>query len=165
MILLRGYKLSTVDSTDAGGVSFRRFRLKSADVKCPCYRFLRLYCCLMAPIRALLFALLVCAPSVVTQAQFAGGGITGTVSGDSGSVMPGVRISTKDVITGQVRAVLSDSSGSYSLPGLPIGKYEITVSAPAFVTQLWTGITVTAGSQRVLNFLMRAGSSESVVHA
>ncbi|HSY65726.1 MAG TPA: carboxypeptidase regulatory-like domain-containing protein [Terriglobales bacterium] len=119
----------------------------------------------MAPIRALLFALLVCAPSVVTQAQFAGGGITGTVSGDSGSVMPGVRISTKDVITGQVRAVLSDSSGSYSLPGLPIGKYEITVSAPAFVTQLWTGITVTAGSQRVLNFLMRAGSSESVVHA
>ena len=119
----------------------------------------------MAPIRALLFALLVCAPYVATQAQVAGGGITGTVSGDSGSVMAGVRISTKDVITGQVSAVLSDSSGSYSLPGLPIGKYEITVSAPAFVTQHWTGITVTAGSQRVLNFLMRAGSSESVVHA
>ena len=108
--------------------------MKSADVKCPCYRSLGLYGCLMAPIRFLLFALLVCAPSVVTQAQVTGGGITGTVSGDSGSVMPGVRISIKDVITGQVRSVLSDSSGSYSLPGLPIGKYEITVSAPGFIT-------------------------------
>ena len=79
--------------------------------------------------------------------------------------MPGVRISIKDVITGQVRTVFTDTSGSYSLPALPAGKYEMTVSAPGFVTQLWTGITVTAGSQRVLDILMRAGSSEMVVRA
>src|SRR5258708_37965302 len=41
----------------------------------------------------------------------------------------------------------------------------MTVSAPAFVSQLWTGITVTAGSQRVLDILMRPGSSDSVVRA
>jgi hypothetical protein len=79
--------------------------------------------------------------------------------------MPGVRISIKDVITGQVRTVLTDTSGSYSLPALPAGKYEMKVSAPAFVTQLWTGITVTVGSQRILDTLMRAGSSELVVRA
>jgi Carboxypeptidase regulatory-like domain/TonB-dependent Receptor Plug Domain/TonB dependent receptor len=79
--------------------------------------------------------------------------------------MQGVRISIKDVITGQVRTVLTDTSGSYSLPALPAGKYEMKVSAPAFVTQLWTGITVTVGSQRILDTLMRAGSSELVVRA
>src|SRR5258708_36984721 len=41
----------------------------------------------------------------------------------------------------------------------------MTVSAPGFVTQLWTGVTVTAGSQRVLDIPMRAGSSEMVVRA
>jgi hypothetical protein len=77
--------------------------------------------------------------------------------------MPGVRIAIKDVITGQPKAVVTDTSGSYSLPALPAGRYEMTVSAPGFVTQLWTGITVTVGSQRILDILMRAGSSATVV--
>jgi Carboxypeptidase regulatory-like domain/TonB-dependent Receptor Plug Domain/TonB dependent receptor len=100
---------------------------------------------------------------VVTQAQIAGGSIIGTARGDSGSAMPGVRIAIKDVITGQPKAVVTDTSGSYSLPALPAGRYEMTVSAPGFVTQLWTGITVTVGSQRILDILMRAGSSATVV--
>jgi hypothetical protein len=79
--------------------------------------------------------------------------------------MPGVRISIKDVVTGQVRTAVTDMSGSYSLPALPAGKYEMTVSALGFVTQLWAGITVTVGSQRILDILMRAGSSEMVVRA
>src|SRR6202171_1321293 len=99
----------------------------------------------------------------VALSQVAGGSITGTARGDPGSAMPGVQISIKDVTTGQVRTVVTDTSGSYSLPALPAGKSEMTVSVPGFVTQVWTGITVAVGSQRVLNVLMRAGSSETVV--
>src|SRR5260370_42386604 len=110
-----------------------------------------------------LLAVLMCVVPLDTLAQVAGGSISGTARGDSGSAMPGVQISIKDVTTGQVRTVLTDTSGSYSLPALPASKYEMTVSAPALVTQVWTGITVAVGSQRVLNLLMRAGSSETVV--
>ena len=65
----------------------------------------------------------------------------------------------------QVRTALIDTSGSYSLPALPVGNYELTVSAPGFVTQVWAGITVALGSQRVLDFVMRPGNSEAVVRA
>src|SRR5258708_39586135 len=126
--------------------------------------FQRSNCFHTAAILASLYVLM-CAVPAVTQAQVAGGSITGTARGDSGSAMPGVRISVKDVTTGQVRTVLTDTSGYYSLSALPAGKYEMTVSAPAFVSQLWTGITITAGSQRVLDIPMRAGSSEMVVRA
>jgi len=112
-----------------------------------------------------LYAVFMREPPAVAQVQVAGGAITGTVRGDSGSAMPGVRISIKDVITGQVRTALTEASGSYGFPALPVGQYEMKVSAPGFITQLWTGITVTIGSQRILDTLMRAGSSELVVRA
>src|ERR1700674_729610 len=127
--------------------------------------FRRFNCFHSAAIRISLYAVFMCAAPVVTQAQVAGGSITGTARGDSGSAMAGVRISIKDVITGQVRTVLTDMSGSYSVPALPVGKYEMTASASAFVTQLWTGIAITVGSQQVFDILMRPGSSEMVVRA
>ncbi|NDQ57065.1 MAG: TonB-dependent receptor [Acidipila sp.] len=99
------------------------------------------------------------------HAQATGGDITGTARGDSGAAMPGVEIAIKDVSTGLVRTALTDTSGSYRLLALPAGKYELTASASGFVTQLWTDITVTGGSRRALNIVMRPGRSETVVRA
>ena len=137
--------------------------MKLAPGQRSCHGFQRFNWFRTLTILASLCAVFTCAVPAVTQAQVAGGSITGTARVDSGSPMPGVRISIKEMITGQVRTVLTDTAGSYSLPALPAGKYEMTVAAPGFVTQLWTGITVTVGSQRVLDIPMRAGSSELVV--
>jgi len=112
-----------------------------------------------------LLALSTCAVPPTAVAQIAGGAITGTARGDSGSAIPGVQISIKDVTTGQVRTALTDTSGSYSLPALAVGNYELTVSAPGFVTQFLTGITIAVGTERVLDVRMRAGSSQTVVRA
>ena len=104
--------------------------------------------------------------SVVTPAALAqvpGGSITGTARADTGSAIPGVQISIKEVTTGEVRTVQTDTSGSYSIPALAAGSYEMTMSAPGFVTQILTGITVAVGSERVLNIQMRPGNPQSVV--
>src|SRR6267143_178747 len=139
--------------------------LKLAERHRSHFGFQSFNCFHAAVILAFLFAVLMCAVPLVTFAQVVGGSISGTARGDSGSAMPGVQISIKDVTIGQVRTVLTDTSGSYSLPALPAGKYEMTVSARGFVSHVWTGITVAVGSQRVLDILMRAGSSETVVRA
>jgi hypothetical protein len=53
--------------------------------------------------------------------------------------------------------------GVYNLPALPPAVYEITLSSPGFVTQMWTGITVGVGTDRVVNIVMRPGDSKTVV--
>jgi hypothetical protein len=114
----------------------------------------------MAAIATLLWLLAV--PGAV-RAQVAGGSLTGTARGESGAAMPGVQVSTRDVTSGDVRTVTTDTDGLYSIPALPPGTYEMTVSAAGFVTQVSTGITVAVGIERVLNFVMHPGSPDVVL--
>jgi hypothetical protein len=99
----------------------------------------------------------------MARAQVAGGSVAGSTRDESGAILPGVHLSIRHVATGEVRTATSDTSGVYSIPALPPGSYEMTVSAPGFVTQVWTGITVAVGTERVLSIVMRAGSPDVVV--
>lgn len=99
------------------------------------------------------------------NAQLAGGSLTGTVAGESGAAIPDVRISVKDVSAGITRTAITNASGLYSVPDLPPGNFEMTVAAPGFTTQVWAKVTVTAGVERILNVILRAGDPQKVVRA
>jgi carboxypeptidase family protein len=77
--------------------------------------------------------------------------------------MPGVRISVSDVAKTISREVNTDSDGVYNLPDLPPAVYEITVSAPGFITQMWTAIAVGIGTERVINIVLRPGDPNKTV--
>jgi hypothetical protein len=112
-------------------------------------------------IYAVILSLLFFGPAV--NAQVAGGAITGTVTGESGAVMPGVQISVREVSTGLARTSVTNTAGLYSVPDLSAGSFEMTVSASGFTTQIWTTITVTTGVERILNVTMKAGPAEPAV--
>jgi hypothetical protein len=97
------------------------------------------------------------------SAQVPGGSVTGTVRGESGPAMPGVNVSVTDATASVTRAVTTSSDGFYNLPDLPPGNYEMKVSAPGFITEVWTSINISEGAERVLNVVMRAGNPEQVV--
>src|ERR1700676_919332 len=97
------------------------------------------------------------------KAQVAGGSITGTVRGESGAAMPGVRISITDLASSVTRTVTTNTDGFYNAADLPPGIYEMNVSAPGFVTQVVTTITVATGAERVLNVALQPGNPEQVV--
>jgi hypothetical protein len=101
--------------------------------------------------------------SLPANAQVAGGAITGTVTGESGAAMPGVNVSVKEVSTGLTRTAATNTAGLYNVPDLSPGNFEMTVSASGFTTQVWTSITVTAGVERILNVVMKAGNAEPAV--
>src|ERR1700676_2506187 len=114
-------------------------------------------------VRAALCLLLILAVPYSLRAQVAGGAITGTVTGESNTPMPDVRVSIEDVGSGQSRMASTNTSGIYSVSDLPPGRYEMTVSASGFTTQLWTEINVSAGVERLLNVVMHPGKPEQVV--
>ena len=74
----------------------------------------------------LLFSPLFLAP---VSAQVTGATLSGTVTDQSGGIVPKAEISIKNTATGLTRAVSTDSAGFYSAPNLLPGNYEITVAA------------------------------------
>src|SRR5262245_32625796 len=75
--------------------------------------------------------------------------ILGVVRDTTGALVPGVSITVKHVDTGLTREVISNESGSYNVPLLPVGPYEITTKMPGFKQQLRGGINLVVGQQAV----------------
>lgn len=91
--------------------------------------------------------------------QVAGATLSGTVTDQSGALIPSVQVSIKNIATGLVRAVTTDAAGLYTAPNLLPGSYEITATAPGFATEVRTGVTLTVGAQQVLNLTLRVGGT------
>lgn len=67
-------------------------------------------------------------------AQNATGTITGTVLDKSGAAVAGAAISVVDVQTGIRHEAKTSGSGSYTVPLLPVGIYEVSADKPGFKT-------------------------------
>jgi hypothetical protein len=78
------------------------------------------------------------------RAQQTLGGIVGTVTDPSGSVVPGVQVKAVSDDTKLTRTAQSSGQGSYTLNDLPIGKYTLTFTRDGFTSQKYPGIVVQA---------------------
>ena len=96
--------------------------------------------------------------SVPAYAQVAGGTILGTTGDPSGATIPNASVSIKNVSTGVVRSVTTDSAGFYSVPNLLPGPYEVTASAKGFSTLVRSGITLSVGQTLQLNLALQVGA-------
>ncbi len=98
--------------------------------------------------------------TISSYAQVGGSAMTGTVTDDSGAVIPKAQISIEDVSTGSVRTVLTDKNGFYTAPNLLPSNYEISASAQGFSTVV-RDVMLTVGAQQVLNITMKVGHATS----
>mgnify|MGYP003942831251 CR=1 FL=1 len=64
-------------------------------------------------------------------AQFDRGQISGTIKDAQGAVVPGVTVSATQLDTQTVRNTVTDSSGFYTFPNLPPGKYDVAAELTA----------------------------------
>ncbi len=60
------------------------------------------------------------------------GTITGTVSDPAGAVVASAGIEVKNAETGIVYQTTATTTGNYTIPQVPAGQYELTVTAPGF---------------------------------
>ncbi|MBO0721816.1 MAG: TonB-dependent receptor, partial [Blastocatellia bacterium] len=81
----------------------------------------------------------------------------------SGALVVGAKIEVKNLGTAIMQSAITDSQGRYNLPDLPVGSYEIRVSATGFQTVVRTGITLTVGSQPVVDVALPTGAPSETV--
>jgi hypothetical protein len=83
--------------------------------------------------------------------------INGTVRDQSGAVLPGAEIIATQTDTGVARNAITDETGSYVLPNLPIGPYRVEAALPGFRTYIQTGIVVQVNSNPAINPTLQVG--------
>ena len=96
-------------------------------------------------------------------AQVAGATLSGTVTDQSGAVIPQSSISVKNIDTGIIRTSVTSAAGFYSVPNLLPGTYEVKATAQGFSSEVQTGINLTVGEEQVLNFTLRVGQKTQTV--
>src|ERR1041384_1955317 len=82
------------------------------------------------------------------NAQTFRGSIVGTVTDVNGGAIPDALVAARNVATGLARTTTTDSGGSYSIPELPIGPYEVTVTKANFKTARVTDVKVEVAGER-----------------
>ena len=87
----------------------------------------------------LLFALIALA-CVGIYGQNITGSVLGQVADPSGSAIPGAAVTVRNLDTGSTAQTTTDASGSYSVPNLLAGAYEISVHRPGFQTVTVRGL-------------------------
>src|SRR5580693_7479030 len=93
----------------------------------------------------------------VCLAQVAGGTISGSVRDSSGQTIVRARVAVKNTGMAILRSVDADSNGIYTAPNLVAGTYEISASKNGFETVVRSGVVVTVGSEKVVDFKLNPG--------
>ncbi|MGA9076538.1 MAG: carboxypeptidase-like regulatory domain-containing protein, partial [Candidatus Sulfotelmatobacter sp.] len=104
--------------------------------------------------RARIILAFVLMAAVSLSAQTFRGTILGTATDASGAVLPGAKVTVKNVGTGLERTTETSADGSYALPELPIGTYSVTITLSGFQTFETTGVTVDVSGERRVNAVM-----------
>jgi hypothetical protein len=107
----------------------------------------------------------ICAISALTFAAFAQvptGIISGTVTDESGAVIPNAKITITNRATDFQRAALTNAEGYFSAAALPAGDYEVRCEQAGFrISQRIA--TVEAGGSTTVNIPMQVGATRDVL--
>jgi hypothetical protein len=107
----------------------------------------------------LFFAGLILSLTVTTgRAQTFRGTILGTVTDTTGAVVPGATVTIRNVNTGLVRTTETQADGSYRVPELPIGTYDVTAEKADFQTSVTSGVKVDVAAERRVDSALKPGA-------
>src|SRR5579859_2617463 len=86
------------------------------------------------------------------------GTVVGTVTDASGAAVPGAKVTLRNVATGLERDTLTSDDGSYAVPELPIGTYDVTIAKAGFQTAVTNGVQVGVASQKTVDTILKPGA-------
>src|SRR3989442_3462054 len=91
---------------------------------------------------------------LISSAQTPTAQLTGRIADSSGAVIVGAQVMVKNSDTGIRRETTSNELGSYTIPLLDPGNYEVTTSKEGFRSISRSGLTLHIGQVARLDFAM-----------
>src|SRR5712692_1018849 len=92
------------------------------------------------------------------------GSITGTVSDPTGATVPNADVSVTNAEQGISRAAKTNGGGEYLFAALPVGNYDLAVSAPGFKKYQAKGVVLRVADKSRVDVALQVGAiSEQVV--
>lgn len=106
------------------------------------------------------FALVFCALAFcgLAIAQTNTSAISGTITDESGSVVPNVSVTVTEDGTGLVRTVKNSDSGEYTVAQLPPGRYTVKVEATGFQSAVTNGLNLDIAQRARVDFTLHLGN-------
>jgi hypothetical protein len=84
--------------------------------------------------------------------------ILGTVTDDSGAVVPAAAVRVTNVGTAETRSVTTNDRGDYEVPALNVGQYDISVEHTGFRKEVVKGIVLVVNQRARVDFKMQVGA-------
>src|SRR5262249_44943145 len=97
-------------------------------------------------------------PQILAQARDKT--LSGSVRSASGAPVANAHLVLKDIANNKTKSLTANREGCFSVSRLPQGTYEITASKMGFA-DVHTTVTLSAGSNSVVNLIMEAGNGPS----
>jgi Carboxypeptidase regulatory-like domain/TonB-dependent Receptor Plug Domain/TonB dependent receptor len=101
---------------------------------------------------------------IVAFGQSTSGTISGTMLDPQGNALSGATVKIKNLETGAMREVTSNSSGAYRVTGLAPGRYEVEAAAQGFATETRGELALTVAEEVVVNFNLKVGVARESVN-
>jgi hypothetical protein len=99
----------------------------------------------------------------MASAQITAATISGIVRDETGAALPDVDVTVKNLETGLTRSAVTSHNGTYSIPGLSPGLYELRARLQGFATAVEAGIPLAVAQQASLHLTMSIAATERLV--
>ncbi len=103
------------------------------------------------------------APPALSQTQVNASDLFGAVKDPSGALVPGVKVTVRNLATNVTRTDETDQEGSYRFLGLPPGRYEVSFEARGFAKLVNREVVLTIGQAAQFDATMQLAGAQEVV--
>ena len=117
----------------------------------------------MLRVTTLLVLSLLAAGAFQASGQVLYGSIVGTVTDQSGAVVPNAQVKALDPSTGETREVSTDEAGRYTMGNVVPGKYDIKITAPGFRVFTQTGVVASVNTVTRVDVQLEVGAQNQEV--
>jgi hypothetical protein len=112
---------------------------------------------------ALLLGALAAARSALAQAGYDTATLKGTIFDQQGATVASATVTVKNAATGFSKSQKVEADGTFQLPALPPGSYDVTVEATGFSKAVTAGFVLTVGATVTYDVHLKLGQVREVV--